>query len=44
LTEHLDAWTHIFTAAYFSKLQTMASASGPVHGKQLAPENIETPA
>jgi hypothetical protein len=26
----LDAWTHIFPPAYFAKLQTIASAAGPL--------------
>jgi aminocarboxymuconate-semialdehyde decarboxylase len=28
--DRIDAWTHIFPAAYFSRLQTMASAAGPL--------------
>lgn len=30
MTKSLDAWTHIFPGAYFSKLQTVATASGPL--------------
>jgi predicted TIM-barrel fold metal-dependent hydrolase len=30
LSDRIDAWTHIFPPAYFARLQTMASASGPL--------------
>jgi predicted TIM-barrel fold metal-dependent hydrolase len=30
LTEKIDAWTHIFPPAYFEKLQTIATATGPL--------------
>jgi predicted TIM-barrel fold metal-dependent hydrolase len=30
LPDRIDAWTHIFPAAYFARLQTMASAAGPL--------------
>ena len=30
MTKAVDAWTHIFPKAYFEKLQTIASASGPL--------------
>ena len=30
MTKAIDAWTHIFPPAYFQKLQTMATASGPL--------------
>ena len=30
MSERIDAWTHIFPAAYFARLQTMASAEGPL--------------
>lgn len=30
MSKTIDAWTHIFPAAYFQKLQTVASASGPL--------------
>ena len=30
MTSRIDAWTHIFPAAYFARLQTMASATGPL--------------
>jgi predicted TIM-barrel fold metal-dependent hydrolase len=30
MTKAIDAWTHIFPKAYFEKLQTIASASGPL--------------
>jgi aminocarboxymuconate-semialdehyde decarboxylase len=34
----LDAWTHIFPPAYFARLQTLASAAGPLkRWMQLAP-------
>ena len=30
MTKAVDAWTHVFPKAYFEKLQTIASASGPL--------------
>ncbi|MGY3355353.1 putative TIM-barrel fold metal-dependent hydrolase [Bradyrhizobium sp. GM0.4] len=30
MPELIDAWTHIFPPAYFARLQTMASAAGPL--------------
>jgi predicted TIM-barrel fold metal-dependent hydrolase len=30
MSDRIDAWTHIFPAAYFARLQTMASATGPL--------------
>lgn len=30
MTSRIDAWTHIFPPAYFARLQTMASAAGPL--------------
>ncbi len=30
MTQMIDAWTHIFPHAYFEKLQTLATASGPL--------------
>jgi predicted TIM-barrel fold metal-dependent hydrolase len=30
MSDRIDAWTHIFSAAYFARLQTMASATGPL--------------
>jgi len=30
MSDRIDAWTHIFPKAYFEKLQTMASAAGPL--------------
>jgi predicted TIM-barrel fold metal-dependent hydrolase len=30
MPDRIDAWTHIFPKAYFDKLQTMASATGPL--------------
>jgi len=30
MPDRIDAWTHIFPKAYFEKLQTMASATGPL--------------
>ena len=30
MSECIDAWTHIFPDAYFERLQSMASASGPL--------------
>src|ERR1700688_2666863 len=30
MSDRIDAWTHIFPKAYFAKLQTMASAAGPL--------------
>jgi len=30
MSERIDAWTHIFPAAYFARLQTMVSAAGPL--------------
>src|SRR5579863_4596163 len=30
MPERIDAWTHIFPKAYFAKLQTTASAAGPL--------------
>jgi predicted TIM-barrel fold metal-dependent hydrolase len=30
LSDRIDAWTHIFPQAYFARLQTMASAAGPL--------------
>jgi aminocarboxymuconate-semialdehyde decarboxylase len=30
LSDRIDAWTHIFPAAYFARLQTMAPAGGPL--------------
>jgi aminocarboxymuconate-semialdehyde decarboxylase len=30
LTEKIDAWTHIFPPAYFKRLQSTASATGPL--------------
>src|SRR4051812_12210837 len=30
MSKIIDAWTHIFPAAYFQKLQSVASASGPL--------------
>ena len=30
MTKAIDAWTHIFPKAYFEKLHTIASASGPL--------------
>jgi predicted TIM-barrel fold metal-dependent hydrolase len=30
VTKMIDAWTHIFPPAYFSKLQSIASATGPL--------------
>jgi aminocarboxymuconate-semialdehyde decarboxylase len=30
MTEAIDAWTHIFPASYFRKLQDVASATGPL--------------
>jgi predicted TIM-barrel fold metal-dependent hydrolase len=30
MPDRIDAWTHIFPKAYFAKLQTMASAAGPL--------------
>jgi aminocarboxymuconate-semialdehyde decarboxylase len=30
LSDRIDAWTHIFPKAYFARLQTMASAAGPL--------------
>jgi predicted TIM-barrel fold metal-dependent hydrolase len=30
LSDRIDAWTHIFPPAYFARLQTMASATGPL--------------
>jgi predicted TIM-barrel fold metal-dependent hydrolase len=30
MPERIDAWTHIFPKAYFARLQTMATAAGPL--------------
>lgn len=30
MTSRIDAWTHIFPPAYFARLQTMATAAGPL--------------
>jgi predicted TIM-barrel fold metal-dependent hydrolase len=30
MSDRIDAWTHIFPKAYFERLQTMASAAGPL--------------
>jgi aminocarboxymuconate-semialdehyde decarboxylase len=30
MPDRIDAWTHIFPSAYFARLQTMASATGPL--------------
>jgi predicted TIM-barrel fold metal-dependent hydrolase len=30
MPDRIDAWTHIFPQAYFERLQTMASAAGPL--------------
>ena len=30
MPDRIDAWTHIFPKTYFEKLQTMASATGPL--------------
>ncbi len=30
MSDRIDAWTHIFPTAYFARLQTMASAAGPL--------------
>jgi aminocarboxymuconate-semialdehyde decarboxylase len=30
MSDSIDAWTHIFPKAYFSRLQSMASAAGPL--------------
>ena len=30
MTSRIDAWTHIFPPAYFARLQTIASAAGPL--------------
>ena len=30
MSDRIDAWTHIFPKAYFARLQTMASAAGPL--------------
>jgi predicted TIM-barrel fold metal-dependent hydrolase len=30
VTARIDAWTHIFPSAYFARLQTIASAAGPL--------------
>ncbi|SFN87309.1 Predicted metal-dependent hydrolase, TIM-barrel fold [Formivibrio citricus] len=30
MSERIDAWTHIFPPAFFARLQTMASATGPL--------------
>ena len=30
MRERIDAWTHIFPKAYFERLQTIASAAGPL--------------
>lgn len=30
MTERIDAWTHIFPPAFFARLQTIASAAGPL--------------
>jgi len=30
MPDMFDAWTHIFPRAYFSKLQTIGSATGPL--------------
>src|SRR4051794_10729171 len=30
MVQMIDAWTHIFPPTYFSKLQNLASASGPL--------------
>src|SRR5882757_11126740 len=30
VTIRIDAWTHIFPQAYFARLQTLATASGPL--------------
>lgn len=30
MTSRIDAWTHIFPPAYFARLQTFASAAGPL--------------
>src|ERR1700744_4757998 len=30
VTARIDAWTHIFSPAYFARLRTLASAAGPL--------------